>query len=199
MGNYWVYALEIMPWLWLCKQANICMSVLLQFEKKYTWSWGKILCIFHFSHLLFYENINQEHNLLPDCAFGPFTYGCCKNCMSGFSAFVLNFSKSGNIFFRKMPIGNCRLSIIVIGLVGEINHWCMNFVWVMAAFELHVNGTYAQYPALKSVYGKDQSRFQNKWLELLLSIYEALVQKDASIIKTGYLHHFYVLFYYHHF
>ena len=32
----------------------------------------------------------------------------------------------------------------------------MNFFWVMAAVELHVNVTYAQYPALKSVYGKDQ-------------------------------------------
>ena len=36
-------------------------------------------------------------------------------------------------------------------LVGEIIHW-----W-MAAVELHVNATYyAQHPALKSVYGKDQ-------------------------------------------
>ena len=22
--------------------------------------------------------MNQEHNLLPDCAFGPFTYVCCE-------------------------------------------------------------------------------------------------------------------------
>ena len=30
-------------------------------------------------------------------------------------------------------------------------------LWVMAAVELHVNATfYAQHPALKSVYGKDQ-------------------------------------------
>ena len=55
----------------------------------------------------FYENINQEHNLLPDCAFELFTYAYCENCMSGFSAFVLNLRKSGNILFRSMPNGNC--------------------------------------------------------------------------------------------
>ena len=42
---------------------------------------------------------------MPDCVLGPFTYVCCKNCMSGFSAFVLNLSKSDNILFRKMPNG----------------------------------------------------------------------------------------------
>ena len=40
---------------------------------------------------------------MPDCDLGPFTYVCCKNCMSGFSAFVFNLSKSNNILFRKMP------------------------------------------------------------------------------------------------
>ena len=55
-----------------------------------------------------YENVDQEeYNLLPDCAFGPFTHVCCKNCMSDFSAFVLNLRKSGNILFRKMPSGKC--------------------------------------------------------------------------------------------
>ena len=40
-----------------------------QFQKKY----NTILGIFHFFYYLFNENINQEHNLLPDYAFGPFT------------------------------------------------------------------------------------------------------------------------------
>ena len=75
---------------------------------------------------------------------------------------------------------------------------------MMVAVELHVNAAYyAQHSALKEVYGKDQSvvadklfssyrtvlstgmvfwRFQIKWLELLLSVYEALVQKEAFII-----------------
>ena len=30
----------------------------------------------------------QEHNLLPGCAFGPFTYVCYENCMTCFSAFL---------------------------------------------------------------------------------------------------------------
>ena len=56
----------------------------------------------------FYENINQEHNLLSDCAFEVFAYVCCENCcMAGFSVFVLNLSKSGNILFRSKPNGNC--------------------------------------------------------------------------------------------
>ena len=46
-----------------------------------------------------YENINQEHNLLPDCALMP-----------GVSAFILNLNKSGNILFRSMPNGNYLFS-----------------------------------------------------------------------------------------
>ena len=64
---------------------------------------------------------------MSDCAFGPFTYACCKNCMSGFSAFVLNVSESGNFFL--VSNGN-RLfnSALFLSLVGEItHHWCMNF------------------------------------------------------------------------
>ena len=59
---------------------------------------------------------------MPDCAFGPFTYVCCKNCMSGFSTFVLNLSKSGNILLRNYLFSSASLL-----LVGEIAHWCMNF------------------------------------------------------------------------
>ena len=49
----------------------------------------KLLVFFTFFINFFYENINQEHNLLPDCASGTFTYVCCENCMPGFFAFVL--------------------------------------------------------------------------------------------------------------
>ena len=44
---------------------------------------------------------------------------CCENFMSGFSAFVLNLSKSGNIFFRSMPSGNCLFSSESFLLVGD--------------------------------------------------------------------------------
>ena len=46
-----------------------------QSEKKYIRNWSKILCIFNFFINFFHENINQEHNLLLDCAFELFTYG----------------------------------------------------------------------------------------------------------------------------
>ena len=47
-----------------------------------------------------------------------------------------------------------QLSIIVIGRKDNI---LVHELQVMAAVELHVNATsYAQYPALKSIYGKDQ-------------------------------------------
>ena len=42
-------------------------------SKKVLWNWSKI-GLFHFFQYLFCGKINQEHNLLPDCAFGPFTY-----------------------------------------------------------------------------------------------------------------------------
>ena len=42
--------------------------------------------------------------------------------------------------------------------IGNRDNTLVHELWVMAAVELHVYATYyAQYPALKSVYGKDQS------------------------------------------
>ena len=76
-----------------------------QSEKKYP-EIGVKLIFFTFFINFFCGNINQEHSLLPDCAFGPFTYVYCENCMSDFSAFVLNLSKSGNILFRSISNGN---------------------------------------------------------------------------------------------
>ena len=73
---------------------NSCQS-----EKKYP-EIGVKLVFFTFLINFFCGNINQEHNLLPDCAFGSFTYVYCENCMSGFSAFILNLSNSGNTLFR---------------------------------------------------------------------------------------------------
>ena len=72
------------------------------------------------------SDLYSSDNLLPDCAFGPFTYVCCKSCMSSSSAYVLNLSKSRNILFRKILNGNCLFSSESLSLVGEITHWCMN-------------------------------------------------------------------------
>ena len=62
----------------------------------------------------------QNENKISEtvsCACGTFTYVCWENCMSDFSAFVLNLSKSGNILFRSMANGNCLFcsASIVIG------------------------------------------------------------------------------------
>ena len=71
--------------------------------------------------------------------------------MSGFSAFVLNLSKSGNIL--SMANGNCLFNSASLSLVG--NNSLVHKLRVMAAVELHLNATYyAQHPALKSVYEK---------------------------------------------
>ena len=90
-------------WVFFCMR--FCITTC-QSEKTCTWNCSKIITIFHYSHYLFYENINQEHKLgMPDCVLGPFTYVCCKNCVSGYFDFVLNLSKSDNILFRKMANG----------------------------------------------------------------------------------------------
>ena len=55
-----------------------------------------------------------------------------------------------------MPV---QLSIIAVGRRDEPDAWTS----VVAAVELHVNATYyVQQPALKSVYGKDQSVIAGK-------------------------------------
>ena len=64
---------------------------------------------------------------MPDYVLGPFAYVCCKNCMPGFSVFVLNLSKSEKILFRKMLNGIYLFSSASLLLVGEITHCCMNF------------------------------------------------------------------------
>ena len=116
--------------MYLCQQVNICL-------RKSTWSWSKILGIFHCFHLW----KHQGYNLLPDSAFRPFTYVCCKNCMSGFSAFVLNLNKSGNILFRKMPSGKCLFSSASLSLVGEIReHQQKTFVRLSGFWQLRSGG-----------------------------------------------------------
>ena len=57
--------------LCLCKQENICMSTLLHvsLRKSIPEIGVKFLVFFNFFINFFYENINQEHNLLSDCAF----------------------------------------------------------------------------------------------------------------------------------
>ena len=59
--------------------------------------WTKIIGIFPYFLLNIYMKafISQEHILLPDCTIEPLTYVSFKKCMSGFSVFILDLSKSG--------------------------------------------------------------------------------------------------------
>ena len=92
MGNknlriiMWIYVLKIM--LWLCKQANICISILLHVSlRKRTPDIGVKFFVF-FTFFINYENINQEHNLLPDCAFGPLRYAAKLVCRASLPSFL---------------------------------------------------------------------------------------------------------------
>ena len=78
--------------------------------------------------------------------------------MSGFSAFVLTTTGS-NILFRSNPKRQSKwklpvqqLSIFVTGRGGN----SMTHRVMAAAVKLHLNATYAQHLALKSVYEKRQ-------------------------------------------
>ena len=99
-----------------------------------------------------------KHNLLPDCAFrlGHLLMYIPMSQKLHVRLLCLrpNLSKSGNVLFSQMEIvcsvqHHCHW--------GEITHWCRNFEWWSCWVELHINATYAQHPALKSVYGRDQS------------------------------------------
>ena len=81
---------------------------------------------------------------------------CCENCISGFSAFVLNqSSKSGNVLFRSMPKGNCLFSSASLPLVQEIAHWCMYSDGSRrATCKCNI---LCPTSVVKSVYGKSQS------------------------------------------
>ena len=77
---------------------------------------------------------------------------CCEICMLGFPAFIL--TTTGYILFRSMPNGNCLFSSASLSLVGYNSQ--VHELRVITAVELHFNATYAQHPALKSVYEKSQ-------------------------------------------
>ena len=109
----------------------------------------EILVFFTFINFLMKTFINQEHNLIADRAFVPFTYLYCENCTSSFSGFFLNLSKSCNILFRSMSNGNFLFSSASLSLVRDYS--LVHKLRVMAAVALHVNATYyVQHPALKS-------------------------------------------------
>ena len=114
----WIYVLKIILGLCLCKQANICITVLLHvgLRKSAPETGVKFLVFFTFfinflmktliKNIVYCQTVSLNHLLM---------HAAKKLYVRLLSAFALNLSKSGNILFRKMPIGNCQLSIIVIG------------------------------------------------------------------------------------
>ena len=117
-----------MLWLCLYKQANICINVLLDDSLRNTTPGIRVkFFVFTFFINFFMKTLIKS---IIYCQTVPLdhlsAYVCCRTCMSGLSAFVLNLSKSDNIFFRKMSNGKV-FSWESSSLVGEITHWCMNF------------------------------------------------------------------------
>ena len=80
--------------------------------------------------------------------------------MSGFSAFVLTTTGS-NTMFRSMPKAKLFNNSASLSLVG--GNSLAHKLRVMAALKLHLNATYAQHLALKSVYEKRQHLRNNEW------------------------------------
>ena len=94
---------------------------------------------------------------------------CCENCMSGFSTFFFDFSKSGNILLRSLPNENFLFSSASLSLVD--NNSLLHKLRVMAAVDPHGNATYdAQHPAKKSIYAKRNSVMLEKSYKTVFQI-----------------------------
>ena len=128
----WVYVCitvsKIMLWLCLYKQANICISVLLNVSlRKSTPEIRVKFFVFTFFINFFMKTLIKSTIYCQTVPLDHLSaYVCCRTCMSGLSVFVLNLSKSDNILFRKMSNGKI-VSWASLSFVGEITHWCMNF------------------------------------------------------------------------
>ena len=79
---------------------------------------------------------------------------CCAKYMTVRLLCLRTVHTAGNILFRLMPNGNCLFSSASLSLLG--NNSLVHKVRVMAAVDLHLNATYAQHLALKSIYEKSK-------------------------------------------
>ena len=137
--------------------------------EKYIWIWRKIIVF----SLTFFINFFME-TLLETIIYWQTvsleslaTYVCCENCFTGFSAFVLNLSKSGNILFRRMA--NVCSAQHQLSLVGD--NWLV-----------HINFSDGSYSATckcnisdimpQSVYGKCQSVIVGKLFSTYKTVFE---------------------------
>ena len=103
--------------------------------------------------------------------------------MSGFSAFVLNMTKSGNILLKSIPHGNCLFSSASLSLVGDNS---LVHDLVMTAFELLVNAAYySQHSALKSVNRKNQSVIVGKFFSSYRTVFDFELAHGLQDSKTS--------------
>ena len=103
--------------------------------------------------------------------------------MSGFSAFVLNMTKSGSTLFRSIAHGNCLFSSASLSLVGDNS---LVHDLVMAAFELLANATYySQHSALKSVSRKNQSVIVGKFFSSYRTVIDFELAHGLQDSKTS--------------
>ena len=69
--NSWYFSLS---WTMFKQRETLVWVFNYMSEKKHIWNWTRILGVFFHFYWPFYENVNQEYNLLSDCVFGLFTY-----------------------------------------------------------------------------------------------------------------------------
>lgn len=150
-------------------------------DKKYIWNWTRILSIFHFRLFIW--------KALRPYAFGSFTYLYYEKCMSCFSAF------SCSTYFVRIAKWKLPLFSSASFSSVEDNSFVRLTLRVTTAVDLHLNATYAQKAALKSLYEKYQSVLggksftSSKIFEIhdsktnaLNCLYDVLVHNEALII-----------------
>ena len=82
-------------------------------EKKHIWNWARME-FFNFNDISMKASI-QEHKVLPDCAFGAFTFMYVGKIV-------------WNILFRSLLNGNCIFSSASLSLLGqEIGAWTSSY------------------------------------------------------------------------
>ena len=99
--------------LYVCKQMETLVFVLLYKREYQKVDHNYLHFLFHVLSVpnLFMIAYIQEHNLLSECAFGPFTYVCPGNCISFFSVFLFL-----NLNLNLFCLDRCRIEIVCSAL-----------------------------------------------------------------------------------
>ena len=105
--------LKISLKLHVCKQMETLVFVLIYKREYQKMDHNYLYFLFHFLSVpnIFMIAYIQEHNLLSECAFGPFTYVCPGNCISFFSVFLFL-----NLNLNLFCLDRCRIEIVCSAL-----------------------------------------------------------------------------------